>query len=122
MPLPLFNRNQGNIRKVSYTADQLQKQIASLEHAISQEVAGDNDQLVLNRRLILDYEESQLTNARKVRDEEQRLVGMGSNDLLSYFDAVAAYSGTFSSYYDAVGEYRRDVARLNAACGMDVLP
>lgn len=122
IPLPFFNRNQGNIRKAALTGEQTQKQLASLELATRQEIAGIYDQLVLNRRLVIDYEAGQLANARKVRDEQQKLVGMGSTDLLDYFDAVGAYAAAVSAYYDAVGEYRRNVARLNAACAQEVLP
>jgi cobalt-zinc-cadmium efflux system outer membrane protein len=122
IPLPLFNRNQGNIKKAGLTGEQIRKQIASLELATRQEIAGIYDQLNLNRGLIHDYESRQLANARKVRDEQQKLVGMGSTALLDYFDAVGAYTAAVSAYYDAVGEYRRNVARLNAACAQEVLP
>lgn len=122
IPLPIFNRNQGNIKKADLTAEQTRKQIAALELATRQEIAGIYDQLNLNRGLIIDYEARQLENARKVRDEQQKLVGMGSTALLDYFDAVGAYAAAVSAYYDAVGEYRRNVARLNAACAQEVLP
>jgi cobalt-zinc-cadmium efflux system outer membrane protein len=122
IPLPVFNRNQGNIKKAALTGEQVQKQIASLELADSQEIAGIYDQLTLNRGLIVEYEARQLPNARKVRDEQQKLVGMGSNSLLDYFDAIGAYATAVSAYYDAVGEYRRGVARLDAACAAEVLP
>ena len=122
VPLPFFNRNQGNIRKAALTGEQIQKQITSLEISMRQEIAGISEQLELNRGSIVKYESSQLANARKVLDEQQKQVGMGSNSLLEYFDAVDAYEEAVSSYYDAVGDYRRNVARLSAACAQDVLP
>lgn len=122
LPLPFFNRNQGNIRKAALTAEQVKKQLAALELSTRQEIAGIYDQLLLNRGLIIDYETRQLANARRVRDEQQKLVGMGSSALLDYFDAVNAYSAAVSAYYDAVGEYRRNVARLDAACAKEVMP
>jgi cobalt-zinc-cadmium efflux system outer membrane protein len=122
IPLPLFNRNQGNILKTSWAAGQLRKQIASLELSIAQEIEAIDREMALNRRLILDFENQQLANARKVRDEQQRLVGMGSNSLLDYFDAVGAYVSVVSAYYEAVGEYRREAARLSAACAKEVMP
>ncbi|HEX4048651.1 MAG TPA: TolC family protein [Elusimicrobiota bacterium] len=122
IPLPLFNRNQGNIRKADLTGEQTRRQLASVELATRQEVAGIYDQLNLDRGLIFEYESKQLANARKVRDEQQKLVGMGSNALLDYFDAVSAYSAAVSAYYDVVGDYRRDAARLDAACAQEVLP
>lgn len=122
IPLPFFNRNQGNIHKAVLAGEQLRKQADALELSTRQEIAGIYDRLILNRRLIIDYETWQLASARKVRDEQQKLVGMGSTALLDYFDAVGAYTAAISAYYDAVGEYRRDVARLNAACAEEMLP
>jgi hypothetical protein len=75
----------------------------------------------LNEGLIRDYEANQLDNARRVRDSQQTLFGTGGSALLDYFDAVSAYQTSLSSYYDVVAEYRRGLARLNAAIGKDVL-
>jgi cobalt-zinc-cadmium efflux system outer membrane protein len=121
IPLPLFNRNQGNIEKAILTHGQAEKQAQSLELSIRQEISSDYAQLKLNESLIHDYEETQLANARKVRDSQQTLFGTGGSALLDYFDAVNAYQSTLSSYYDVVAEYRRGLARLNAAVGKDFL-
>jgi len=121
IPLPLFNRNQGNIRKAVVTRGQTEKQTAALILSIQQEIDSDLRQLNLNREFIEEYEEGQLESARKVRDSQQTLFGTGGSAILDYFDAINAYQGTLSSYYDGIGEYRRSVARLNAAVGKDVL-
>src|SRR5208337_2821319 len=115
------NRNQGNIQKAMVSRNQAEKQIEALTLSIRQEIAADCDQLKLNESLIRDYEESQLENARMVRDSQQTLFGTGGSALLDYFDAVNAYQTTLSAYYDVVAEYRRGLARLNAAVGKDVL-
>lgn len=122
IPLPFFNRNQGNIQKAGIERKQTDKQMQSLLLSIQQEIAADYDQLRLNDGLIRDYEESQLANARKVRDSQQTLFGTGGSALLDYFDAVNAYQGTVSAYYDVVAEYRRGIARLSAATGKDMVP
>lgn len=56
-----------------------------------------------------------------MRDSQQTLFGTGGSALLDYFDAVNAYQSTLSSYYDVVAEYRRGLARMNAAVGKDLL-
>ena len=122
VPLPFFNRNQGNIRKAAIERSQTDKQMESLLLSIRQEIAADYERLRLNGGLIRDYEESQLANARKVRDSQQTLFGTGGSALLDYFDAVNAYQGTLSSYYDVVAEYRRGLSRLSAAIGKDFNP
>lgn len=122
IPLPVFNRNQGNIQKAVVAKSQAEKQIEALLLSLHQEIDTDYRQLKLNRELIEEYEKKQLKSARQVRDSQQTLFGTGGSSLLDYFDAVSAYNSTLSSYYDVVGEYRRSWARLNAAIGKDVLP
>jgi cobalt-zinc-cadmium efflux system outer membrane protein len=121
IPLPFFNHNQGNVQKAIVTRSQTEKQVDSLVLSIRQELATDVEQLRLNESLIRDYEDRQLENARKVRDSQQTLFGTGGSALLDYFDAVNAYQATVSAYYDVVTEYRRGLARLNAALGKDIL-
>jgi cobalt-zinc-cadmium efflux system outer membrane protein len=119
IPLPLFNRNQGNVQKAVVTKAQTEKQMVSLEMSIKQEIDTDVRQLQLNKDLIEEYEKTQLKNARKVRDSQQTLFGTGGSGILDYFDAISAYQTTLSSYYDVVGEYRRSLFRLYSAVGKD---
>ncbi len=119
IPLPLFNRNQGNIQKAQLTKGQTEKQIDSKVLVIHQEVEGLFDQLKLGRGLIEDYENRQLKRARAVRDAQQKQFGTGNSALLDYLDAVSAYQSTVSAYYDAVAEYQRNLARLSASVGKD---
>lgn len=121
VPLPSFNRNQGNIAKASLLEEQLNKQIASLHLSITQEVSTLYDQILAGKHLLEAYEEKQLKQAREVRDAQSRLFGTGSSAVLDYFDSINAYIAVYSSYYHAVGDYRRNTARLNAALGKDEL-
>ena len=117
IPLPVLNRNQGNVQKALLTKEQSQRQIDSKVLSIRQDIEGLTDQLTLGRSLIEDYENSQLKKARQVRDSQQRLFGTGNSALLDYLDAMSAYQGTVSAYYDAVAEYRRNWVRLSASIG-----
>jgi cobalt-zinc-cadmium efflux system outer membrane protein len=122
IPLPLFNRNQGNVQKAEIAALQTQKQIDAKELSIRQEINGLWDQLSLGEALIGDYENSQLKRAREVRDAQQRQFGTGNSALLDYLDAVSAYQGALSAYYDVIAEYRRNLARIGASLGKDLEP
>jgi cobalt-zinc-cadmium efflux system outer membrane protein len=121
IPLPVFNRSQGTIAKATLAGDQTEKQVASKNLFVRQEIDGLMDQLEIGEELIDSYESKQLNQARNVRDSQQKLFGTGANALLDYFDALTAYQGTFSSYYDAVADYRRNLSRLNAAMGADLI-
>jgi len=121
IPLPTFNRNQGNVMKASLQEEQAGKQMKALQHSITQEIGALAEQLTVGRHLIEAYEGKQLRQARDVRDAQSRLFGTGSSALLDYFDGINAYVTVYSSYYDAVAEYRRNLVRLAAALGKEPL-
>jgi cobalt-zinc-cadmium efflux system outer membrane protein len=120
IPLPFFNRSQGNIQKAKMSKEQAGRQIESKILAIHQEIEGLCDQLRLGSALIQEYEGGQLKRAREVRDAQQRQFGTGNSALLDYLDAVSAYQSSVSAYYDAVADYQRNLARLNASIGKDL--
>lgn len=122
MPLPWFNRNQGNIAKARLGLEQARTQVAALELGIRQEIGDELEQLRMNQDLIVEYESTQIKNARQVRDSQQTQFGTGYIALLDYFDAMEAYNGVLSSYYVAVGNYRKNLASLNASVGCEVMP
>jgi cobalt-zinc-cadmium efflux system outer membrane protein len=122
IPMPVFNRNQGNINKADLTKAQTQKEVESLTLSIRQEIGDELERLKIDHDLILDYESSQIKNARQVRDSQQTLFGTGYIALLDYFDAMEAYDGVLSSYYDTLGDYRKTAAQLNASVGEEVMP
>lgn len=122
IPFPLLNQNQGNVKLADLTAEQAQKQVESLNLSIRQEIGDELAQLKIDHDLIVEYETTQINNARKVRDEQQKLFGTGNMVLLDYFDAMEAYNGILSSYYDTVGSYRNDLAMIDASVGKDIMP
>lgn len=119
IPLPVFNRSQGGIKKALLTKGQTEKQIDSKILSIRQEIDGLTDQLKLGRNLIEDYESKQLKRAKEVRDAQQKQFGTGNSALLDYLDAVSAYQGTVSAYYDTVADYQRNLARMSASVGKE---
>ena len=122
IPLPLFDRNQGNIEKAKIAMEQIDKQISALDLSIRQEITGLYDHAVLTKDIIEKYEGGQLKNAEYVRNTQQRLFGTGSQQegLLDYFDAMGAYNDTLEGYYDTLADYWRDTVSLNAATGKDI--
>ncbi len=122
IPLPLLNANQGLTKTADLAGEQAQKQVDSLVLSIRQQIGDELAQFKIDHDLILEYESKQIDQARKVRDEQQKLFGTGNMDLLDYFDAMEAYNGVLLSYYGTVGSYRNDLAMLKASVGKDVLP
>lgn len=122
VPLPVFNRNQGEIARVTSEEVQLQKQIEALQSQVSGEVTGAYREYETARQLIGDIESDLLGLSQEARDTTTYVYQAGAGSLLDVLDAQRAFNETMSTYYDAQADYRRAVSRLASVAGEEVIP
>jgi cobalt-zinc-cadmium efflux system outer membrane protein len=122
VPLPVFNRNQGEIARVTSEEVQLQKQIDALQSQVSGEVAGAYREYETARQLIGDIESDLLGLSQEARNTTTYVYQAGAGSLLDVLDAQRAFNETMSSYYTAQADYRRAVSRLASVVGEEVIP
>jgi outer membrane protein, heavy metal efflux system len=122
VPLPVFNKNQGEIARVTSEEVQLQKQIDALQSQVSGEVAGAYREYETSRQLIGDIESDLLGLSQEARDTTTYVYQAGAGSLLDVLDAQRAFNETMSTYYEAQADYRRAVSRLASVVGEEVIP
>ena len=122
VPLPVFNRNQGEIARVTSEEVQLQKQIDALQSQVSGEVTGAYREYETARQLIGDIESDLLGLSQEARNTTTYVYQAGAGSLLDVLDAQRAFNETMSTYYDAQADYRRAVSRLASVVGEEVIP
>ena len=122
VPLPVFNRNQGEIARVTSEEVQLQKQIEALQSQVSGEVTGAYREYETARQLIGDIESDLLGLSQEARNTTTYVYQAGAGSLLDVLDAQRAFNETMSTYYDAQADYRRAVSRLTSVVGEEVIP
>ncbi len=122
VPLPLSNRNQGEIARVTSEEAQLQKQIDALQSQVSGEVTGAFREYETARQLIADIERDLLGLSQEARNTTTYVYQAGAGSLLDVLDAQRAFNETMSTYYDAQADYRRAVSRLASVVGEEVIP
>jgi cobalt-zinc-cadmium efflux system outer membrane protein len=122
VPLPLSNRNQGEIARVSSEQAQAQKQIDALQSQVAGEVTGAFREYETARQLIGDIERDLLGLSQEARDTTTYVYQAGAGSLLEVLDAQRAFNEIMSTYYDAQADYRRAVSRLASAAGEEVIP
>ncbi len=122
VPLPVFNRNQGEIARVTSEEVQIEKQIEALQSQVSGEVAGAYREYETSRQLIGDIESDLLGLSQEARDTTAYVYKAGAGSLLDVLDAQRAFNETMSTYYDAEADYRRAVSRLASVVGEEVIP
>jgi len=116
-PVPLFNRNQGEIAR----AQQAESQAEARTRAQRATVENDVDLALLEyqtaRTSLEKIEGSMLGKARDVRSISEYSYKRGDISFVDFLDAVRAYNDTMQSYNDARAEYARSLYGLDAATG-----
>jgi len=120
-PLPLLNRNQGEIARAGAERDQLARQTAAIRAQILSDVDIAYHEYTTNSDLVAAIEHDLIQPATSARDISTYTYRAGGSSLLELLDAQRAFNDTMQSYLDAQAGLRRAVSRLNAAVGMEVM-
>jgi cobalt-zinc-cadmium efflux system outer membrane protein len=122
MPLPFFDRNQGNIAKAKSTLAQnyynLQMGLSDLRAEIVQTVQ-EFQAAYQNAGTVA---EEQLKLAREVRDAMEKAFQAGGRTLLEVLDAERSYHDTYRTYITNRATYWRSVYKFSSAIGKQVMP
>ena len=120
--IPLFNRNQGNIRRAEHTVMQTQIELSGLEKQALSEVERAALDYASTRSAAERLERGILPRARRLRDRKYTLYTQGQENIVSYLNAQRDYNEVVRQYRDALIRHRRSMLRLNTAVGQRVLP
>ena len=122
VPMPIFDRNQGNIRRAALNVDQTRVELAALEQEVATEVQQAAREYGVSREAVGRIRQGLLPAALQVRDDTYRLFRAGEEDILVYLNAQRDYNETVRQYRDTVVRHRRSMLRLNTAVGARILP
>jgi cobalt-zinc-cadmium efflux system outer membrane protein len=121
-PLPIFNRNQGEIARTRYAITQAEElQLAASDQVMSDvttayEGVHDND-LVVSL-----YISGYLNEAKLSRDISEYAYKRGAASLLDYLDAERSYRAIQLAYRQSLAAYLLAVEQLREAVGTRSLP
>ena len=121
-PLPVFNRNQGEIARVRSGQDQIRKSLDALESQIAGEVSTAYQEFETARQLVTEIERDLLTPSEEARTTTAYVYQAGASSLTDVLDAQRAFNETMSAYYDAQADYRRAATRLASVAGQEAIP
>jgi len=119
-PLPIANRNQGEIARAGAEREQAARHIAARKAQIAADVRGAVHEYETTRDLVAGIERDLLKPAAHARDVSAYTYKAGGATLLELLDAQRAFNDTMQSYVDAQASLRRAIGRLNAAVGTEV--
>jgi outer membrane protein, heavy metal efflux system len=122
VPMPIYNRNQGNIHRAKLNVTQTQIQLADLERQAAIDVEKALCEYEATRREVEEIKAEILPAARQVRDESYRLYVAGETSIVTFINAQLDYNQVVKQYLDTATRHRRSMLSLNTAVGIRLLP
>ncbi len=120
--VPLFNRNQGNLRKARYNIDQSQVEARAVEQSVISEVRQAVGDLKGSRADLQRLEKTAVPALKRKRDRALRKLRAGEMSM-SAFLAIERDSTSLVRYYrQTLARHRRNALKLNTAVGHRVMP
>lgn len=121
VPLPIFNRNQGNIARTKINLDQTRVEYASVERQIADQVAESVQEFQLSLDGVRELENEILPASARVREAALKQFQGGATNAIEYLEVQRQYNEVVRQYRDALVRHRRSMLDLNSAVGMRVL-
>lgn len=122
LPVPLFDRNQGDIARARANVTQTELEREVLERRIANEVQYTAMEHELSRAEVEQYEQEILPHARTLREEKHRLFTQGRESLDALLEIQEDYDEAVRGYLEALVRHRRDMLRLTVVLGQCFLP
>src|SRR5215468_828541 len=118
-PLPLFNRNQGEIARARQEQRQIEARARALEAGIRNELDTAWRQYDTARSLLTRIEGEMIGQARRVLASMEYSYRAGEASLVEFLDAQRAFNDTMQGYNEARAEYARGLYLIDSVTGKE---
>jgi cobalt-zinc-cadmium efflux system outer membrane protein len=117
LDIPIFNRQQGQIKEAIARRVQLELEQEALTNTITLEVSNAFTSFINNRDRLLRYETELLPEAENIVDKSQRAFEAGKTSILLPINAQQAYIATRLGYLQTLLDYQNAISDLERAVG-----
>ncbi|WP_169980461.1 TolC family protein [Tautonia rosea] len=122
IPLPVFNRNQGNIQRARVNFSQSRSEYDAIVQQVVVEVRQAEQEFHNSRSVLRRVEAEQLPAAEQILESTDRLFSSGEIDAVAYLNVRREYNDVIRRWRDLLVRHRRSMLALNTAVGQRVLP
>jgi len=122
IPLPIFDRNQGEIARTRYVINQAKEQKVFTEGQALTDVRDAYEGVQANERILKIYLSGTLEAATRSRDIDEYAYHHGGEALLDFLDAERTYRATQLAYRQTLATYLQAIEQLKQAVGTRSLP
>ncbi len=117
IPLPVFNKNQGEIARTQYAVTQSQFQQKAAEQQVLTDVQNAYEGLRRSEQMVQLYDKGYLDKATQSLEITKFSYEHGAASLLDFLDAERSYRSTELSYRQALATYMTSLEQLRQAVG-----
>jgi cobalt-zinc-cadmium efflux system outer membrane protein len=121
-PLPVFNRNQGEIERARREGQQIDLKTRNVEALVTNEVKVAYRQYSTARTLLESIEKDMLAQARDVRQITEYSYKRGEATFVEFLDAQRAFNETMQGYNEARAELARSLYLMDSISGKGINP
>lgn len=122
VPLPFFDRNQGEIARTGYAITQSQELSSEQASIALTDVTNSYEGLRTADEVVVLFQSGYLKEAEDSRDISQYAYQHGATGLLDFLDAERSYRATELAYRQALANYMTSLEQLRQAVGTRSLP
>ena len=122
MTVPIFDRNQGNIRRSQVNVEQSQYELRALEQRVTAEVENAYDDYISTQIALRQIETELLPDIEKTMGQSIEQFRKGTLDASSYLSARRDLDDLGRQYRELLIRHRRSMLAMNTAIGMRVFP
>ncbi len=119
-PLPVFNRNQGEIERARREQEQILTRIRAAQADVQNEVRNAWVQYATSRGVLESIEHDLLDQAGEVRGTMEYSYRRGEASLVEFLDAQRAFNDARQSANDARADFARSLYTIDAVSGKAV--
>jgi outer membrane protein, heavy metal efflux system len=120
--IPLYNRNQGEIRRASLNVAQTRTALAGVERQVMLEVERAELEYKSSRNAVQRIERDIMPRSESIRSAALRRFTVGEQSVVDYLDAQRRHNDVVRQYREAALRHRRSMLQLNTAVGRRILP
>ncbi len=122
VPVPIYNRNQGNIARARSNVTQTQVELVALERRVKSEVRLADREYQTSRQALERAERSKAMRGRQARLKADADFAAGKIPLSDYLDRIDDENDAARTFRDALVRHRRAMLDLNTTVGVRLLP
>lgn len=122
VPVPIFNRNQGEIARTNYAIAQAQETEEEVSEQVMSDVQIAYETAHTNEQTLQIYQTGYLDEAKQSVDISEYAYKRGAASLLDFLDAERSYRDTELAYRQQLASYMLALEQLREAVGTRTLP